>query len=35
MMPVTHGMDASIDRKYFHKCNLYLVNSMGILKDIY
>ena len=30
-------MDASnsMDRKYFPKCKSYLVNAMGILKDIY
>ena len=30
-------MDASnsMDRKYFHKCKSYLVNAIGILKDIY
>ena len=30
-----NGCKQSMDRKYFHKCKSYLVNAMGILKDIY
>ena len=33
--PVEWMQATAMDRKYFHKCNSYLVNAMGILKDIY